>query len=323
MTPANHFINWQQDPHGNWLARFVFPEPARELKIEVDLVAELAVVNPFDFFVEAYAETLPFAYPDELKHELAALSRAGATAGAALDAFVAAIAARARRRSSISSSASTSASSSDIGYMVRMEPGVQTPDETLALRSGSCRDTAWLLVQVLRRLGLAARFVSGYLIQLKHDIEGAGRPAPAPTTTSPTCTPGPRSIIPGAGWIGLRPDLRPALRRGPHAARGHAALPLRRADHRHGRACAEVDFDFDMERRPASPNRRASPCPSRTKPGTRSTRSASGSTRDLAAQDVRLTMGGEPTFVSIDDYRGARSGTRPPSARPSARSPTT
>src|SRR3954454_13478650 len=90
VTPANHFINWQQDPHGNWLARFVFPEPARELKIEVDLVAELAVINPFDFFVEDYAQTFPFAYPAELAHELKPYLESE-EGGPALDAYVAAV----------------------------------------------------------------------------------------------------------------------------------------------------------------------------------------------------------------------------------------
>jgi transglutaminase-like putative cysteine protease len=71
VTPTNHFVNWQQDPQGNWLARFVFPEKASELKIEVDFTAQMTVVNPFDFFVEPYAFSFPFAYTNDLKTELA------------------------------------------------------------------------------------------------------------------------------------------------------------------------------------------------------------------------------------------------------------
>jgi transglutaminase-like putative cysteine protease len=74
VKPAQHFVNWQQDPHGNWLARFVFPEKTSEFAIDVDLVADIEVINPFDFFVEPYADSWPFKFPPELHDDLAVFS---------------------------------------------------------------------------------------------------------------------------------------------------------------------------------------------------------------------------------------------------------
>ena len=140
VTPAQHFVNWQQDPNGNWLARFVFPEKTREFAVTVDLIADMAVINPFDFFVEPYAETFPFAYPAEFAEELAPYSRAGAGGSAARRRF----SPRSRaigRTPSISWSSLNQRLQHEIGYLIRMEPGVQTPEETLDAASGSCRDT--------------------------------------------------------------------------------------------------------------------------------------------------------------------------------------
>ncbi|MEA3125637.1 MAG: hypothetical protein QOD67_2656, partial [Caballeronia sp.] len=202
VEPAEHFINWQQDAFANYQARLVFPEKTREFKITVDLVAEMAVYNPFDFFLEPYAEKFPFAYEPELAAELAPylikreatpllaklVESIDKTPQATAD-FLVALNQRLQQ---------------DIGYVIRMEPGVQTPEETLDKALGSCRDTGWLLVETLRQLGLAARFVSGYLIQLAPDQKSLDGPSGTEvdfTDLHAWC----EVFLPGAGWIGLDP----------------------------------------------------------------------------------------------------------------------
>jgi len=200
VSPAGHFVNHQQDPYGNWLARFVFPEPVREFKIEVDLVADMSVYNPFDFFVEDTAKKFPFEYGPEIADDLTIYLRADPV-GPLLTNYLASI----PRDPMVTVDflvALNSRLSADISYEIRMEPGVQTAEETLGRAAGSCRDSAWLLVQILRNLGLAARFVSGYLIQLKPDLKALDGPSGTDVDFTDLHA-WVEVYLPGAGWVGL------------------------------------------------------------------------------------------------------------------------
>ncbi|MFW9615784.1 DUF2126 domain-containing protein [Aquabacterium sp.] len=300
VEPAQHFINWQQDPFSNHLARLVFPEKTTEFKITVDVVAEMAVYNPFDFFLEPHAETFPFTYDEASLHDLQPyLAKVEPTP--AFQAFLNTID-RSEVRTIDFLVQLNQRLQNDISYTIRMEPGVQTPEETLTLKSGSCRDTGWLLVQTLRHMGLAARFVSGYLIQLKADVAALDGPSGTEvdfTDLHAWC----EVFLPGAGWIGLDPTS------GLLAGEGH--IPVACTPEPTGAAPVtgavdecECEFEHHMA------VTRIYESPRVTKPYTDDqwqAIDALGATVDqhLAQSDVRLTMGGEPTFVSVDDRDGA------------------
>jgi uncharacterized protein (DUF2126 family) len=299
VGPEPHFLHWQQDPHGNFLARLTFPERVQELTLEVDLVLEMAVVNPFDFFLEPRAEQWPFAYDPAEMIDLAAF-REGIVCSPLLTEYVRALS-RAEQRTVDMLVELNRRLAEEIRYVVRLEPGVQTPDETLLKRSGSCRDSAWLLVQILRHLGFAARFVSGYLVQLVADekpLEGPAGPSADFTDLHAWC----EVFLPGAGWIGLDPTS------GLLAGEGHVPLacaiaPDGAAPVRGGVDPCEVAFEHEMR------VTRIHETPRVTKPYDDDAWAAilaagAAVDRRLEAGDVRLTMGGEPTFVSIDDRDG-------------------
>ena len=300
VEPVGHFVNWQQDPFANYLARLVFPEKVTEFKVTVDMVAEMSVYDPFDFFLEPNAETFPFTYNETQKQELAPyLITEPATP--VLQGYLDAID-RTPRRTIDFLVALNQQVARDINYLIRMEPGVQSPEETLTKASGSCRDSGWLLVELLRHCGLAARFVSGYLIQLTPDVKALD--GPSGTTVDFTdlhawC----EVYLPGAGWIGL--DATSGLM----AGEGHIPLactpqPSSAAPIEGGVDEAEVEFSHHMG------ITRIHESPRVTKPYTDAQWEAvlalgNAVDQELVAGDVRLTMGGEPTFVAVGDRDAA------------------
>ena len=177
VVPEDHFLNWQQDPYGNYLARMVFHKPTTEFNVEVALNAEMTVINPFDFFLETEAEHYPFSYtPTLLKDLMPFLHVAPIMEGSPLADFLRTVD-RTPRKTIDFLVELNSRLKHAIGYVIRMEPGVQSCDETLTKGTGSCRDSGWLLVNILRHLGFAARFVSGYLIQLTADVKSLDGPS--------------------------------------------------------------------------------------------------------------------------------------------------
>ncbi len=300
VKPEKQFVNWQQDPHGNFLARYVFLEKADEMGLEVDLIAEMSVINPFDFFLENEATDYPFEYGDWLRTELAPFL-VTLPVGPRLGEFLAAVP-RDKKRTVDFLVDLNQAVHRAVKYVIRMEPGVQAPEQTLELASGSCRDSAWLLVQALRNLGLAARFVSGYLIQLAPDVKPLDGPAGTPIDFTDLHA-WAEVYLPGAGWVGMDPTS------GLFAAEGHLPLaatpdPASAAPITGSVEPCEVDFKFEMS------VRRIHEDPRVTKPYTDDQWSRIESLgheidRLLESNNVKLTMGGEPTFVSIDDMDGA------------------
>lgn len=301
IEPEEHFINWQQDAFGNYLARIVFPEKTKRLSIAVEVIAEMTVINPFDFFLEEYAEHVPFSYQKQQKKELAQYLET-IDAEPLFAKFLADVP-REKQRTIDFLVMLNQKIQQAVDYTVRLEPGIQTPEETLKSAKGSCRDSAWLLVQLLRHLGLAARFASGYLVQLTPDekpLDGPAGPAADFTDLHAWC----EVFLPGAGWVGLDPTS------GLFAGEGHIPLactpdPQSAAPIEGFTDKCEVEFEYSNE------VSRVHEDPRVTKPYDDAQWAdilALGDQVDatLEHQDARLTMGGEPTFVSIDDMESAQ-----------------
>src|SRR6195256_715846 len=304
VEPADHFINWQQDAFGNFLARLVFPNRARSLTITVGLIADMKVINPFDFFIEDWAEHIPFEYPKALAEDLKPYLRPvdegdeGSGPGDLTASWVKDFSVAPGTRTIDFLVALNRAVNADVGYSVRMEPGVQTPDHTLRTGIGSCRDSAWLLVSILRQLGYAARFVSGYLVQLTSDVEALDGPS-GPAADFTDLHAWAEVYIPGAGWIGLDPTS------GLLAGEGHIPLaatpsPSSAAPITGTHGEAKVDFAVSMR------IERIRETPRVTRPYSEEQWQAVLAAGDaveerLKAGDVRLSVGGEPTFVALDD----------------------
>ncbi len=302
IEPKEHFINWQQDPFGNFLARLVFPEKIQKLKVEVEVIADMTVINPFDFFVEDYAEKYPFTYDAQLKKELAPYLEV-VESGERLQNWLRDFESKSEEKIVDFLVRINQTLQRQIEYGIRMEPGIQRCEETLEQAKGSCRDTGWLLVQLLRHLGLAARFTSGYLVQLTSDqksLDGPSGPERDFTDLHAWC----EVYIPGAGWIGLDPTS------GLLAGEGHIPLactpdPVSAAPIAGATEKTKVKFHY------VNDVLRILEDPRVTKPYTEDqwqTILALGNKVDteLKQQDVRLTTGGEPTFVSIDDMESAQ-----------------
>jgi uncharacterized protein (DUF2126 family)/transglutaminase-like putative cysteine protease len=298
VDPEAHFLNWQQDPFGNYLARLVFPDVAEALDITVDLIADMTVINPFDFFVEEGAEAYPFRYEAGLAHQLVPYLVTD-PAGPLLTAWVE------DARASIGAGRVpindflvelNRRVHGDVAYTIRMESGVNAPEETLAKGVGSCRDSAWLFVQILRRMGLAARFVSGYLVQLVADRVPLDGPA-GPSADFTDLHAWAEVYVPGAGWLGLDPTS------GLFAGEGHLPLactpePESAAPVAGATDPCEVSFEHTNVVRRVQEDARVTK-PYTDEQWTRIDALGRAVDADLVAGDVRLTVGGEPTFVSI------------------------
>ncbi|MBP9892316.1 MAG: transglutaminase family protein [Planctomycetes bacterium] len=287
-------VRWQYDPWGNHIARLTFAKGTEpeEFRVTVDAAFDIRPVNPFNFFTDDRCKELPFKYPDGLEQELAPFLQ-HVKPSARLKAYVEQIPFTGNSTDYLV--ALNSHVAKTVRYIIRTEPGIQTSDETLQKTSGSCRDSAVLLVDCLRARGLAARFCSGYLVQLAdegnipdvakgvlHDVVDLHAWAEV--------------FIPGAGWIGL--DGTSGLLCGEgHIPLASTVNPELAAPIAGTSNIPAKEFAFEMT------VTRLGHEPSPRKPYTEeqwAALKAAGERADsmVAGHGLRLTMGGEPTWTS-------------------------
>ncbi len=293
-------IRWQLDPSGNHVARLTFKDGVRidRLDVLVELAVDIRPINPFDFYLDDRAREVPFGYPREMEKDLAPFLETGDPSFATGPLFEAFLAGVTREGATVPLvSELCLAVNQRVRYVIREESGIFTPEETLAESRGSCRDSAVLLIAVLRRLGLAARFVSGYLIQLTDEgmIPDAPKGVGRDVVDLHAWT---EVYLPGAGWVGL--DATSGLFCGeghiPLACVAHPpfAAPLEGTS---DVVADEVSFSMSVGRlghepRPTAPYEEAV-WQELLAAGDRAGEA-------LAAGGLTLTMGGEPTFNSRD-----------------------
>jgi uncharacterized protein (DUF2126 family)/transglutaminase-like putative cysteine protease len=293
-----HRLHWQRDPHGNHVARATFKagQTTTALDILVEMTADISPVNPFDFFVDDRAKTLPFTYPDRLDAELAPFLDTGDPAyrmgrkatdllqelpwsGDTIDVLI-------KLNSTVRER---------IAYVIRDEPGVWTPEETLANGRGSCRDVAVLLIALMRSRGIAARFASGYLVQLADEGMIPDEPKGVDRDVVDLHA-WAEAYVPGAGWIGF--DATSGLLCGEgHIALACTASPLAAApvDGTSDVGATDVQFStmiarLGHEARPTAPYT----------DDVWTELVAGGDRADAALEEAGLAVwiGGEPTFVA-------------------------
>ncbi len=298
IEPADHFLNWYQDIFGNHVANVVLNGKVTEFKIEVDLKAEIKTINPFDFFIDKKYEQWPFQYDDVTRNELNTYLDIKEN-GPLLKSWI-------EQRMQGKNGEITldllvylnQQLNQSLEYTIRLDPGVYSPEQLFAEKKGSCRDMAWTLCQIFRHIGLASRFVSGYSVQLKADIKPLSPPF-GPEEDIVDLHAWAEVYIPGAGWIGF--DATSGLLCG----EGHIPLSASPLPHQSAPVdglidkCETImDHSFILTRIHEDPRV--------TKPFSESQWAEINELgekidKEIKQNDIRLTIGGEPTFISTEN----------------------